>query len=78
MRSVPEDVLRSIASNRTWSRSYTIMHNLAKNPRTPIGNVMTIMNRMQLRDLNAMTKNKNISDAVRKHAQRLVQARAGR
>jgi len=78
MRSVPEDVLRSIASNRTWSRSYTIMHNLAKNPRTPIGNVMTIMNRMQLRDLLAMTKNKNVSDAVRKHAQRLVQARAGK
>lgn len=78
MRSVPEDVLRSIASNRTWSRSYTIMHNLAKNPRTPIGNVMTIMNRMQLRDLLTMTKNKNVSDAVRKHAQRLVQARAGK
>jgi len=78
MRSVPEDVLRSIASNRTWSRSYTIMHNLAKNPRTPIGNVMTIMNRMQLRDLLAITKNKNVSDAVRKHAQRLVQARAGK
>ena len=78
MRSVPEDVLRSIASSRQWSRSYTIMHNLAKNPRTPIGNVMTIMNRMQLRDLVAMSKNKNVSDAVRKHAQRLVQARAGR
>jgi hypothetical protein len=78
MRSVPEDVLRSIASNRQWSRSYTISHNLVKNPRTPLGNAMTIMNRMQLRDLNALSKNKNVSDAVRKHAQRLTQARAGR
>lgn len=78
MRSVPEDVLRSIASNRQWTRSYTISHNLVKNPRTPLGNAMTIMNRMQLRDLNALSKNKNVSDAVRKHAQRLTQARAGR
>lgn len=78
MRSVPEDVLRNIASNRQWSRSYTISHNLVKNPRTPLANVMTIMNRMQLRDLSALSKNKNVSDAVRKHALRLAQARAGR
>jgi hypothetical protein len=78
MRSVPEDVLRMIAINRNWSRSYTISHNLVKNPRTPLANVMTMMNRMQLRDLNALAKNKNVSDAVRKHALRLAQARTGR
>ena len=38
MRSLPEDILRSIASNRQWSRSYPVMHNLARNPRTPIAN----------------------------------------
>src|SRR4029077_10915821 len=43
MRSISEDILRMIASNRQWSRSYNIMHSLAKNPRTPIANVLTIM-----------------------------------
>ncbi|MCY7347124.1 MAG: hypothetical protein LH614_12990 [Pyrinomonadaceae bacterium] len=78
MRSVPEDVLRQIAINRNWARNYAIMHNLARNPRTPISNVMTILTRLQLRDLQAMIKNRNVSDAARKQALRLFTARQGR
>jgi hypothetical protein len=78
MRSAPEEVLRLIATNRNWARNYTIMHNIARNPRAPIGNVMTILTRLQLKDLQAMSKNKNISDAVRRQALRLFSARKGR
>ena len=77
MRSISEDILRQIASNRQWSRSYNVMHSLAKNPRTPISNVMTIMSRLQLRDLVSLSKNRNVSDAVRRHARRLLSARTG-
>ena len=78
MRSVPEDVLRQIAINRNWARNYSIMHNLARNPRTPISNVISILTRLQLRDLQAMIKNRNVSDAIRKQSLRLVTARQGR
>ncbi len=78
MRSVPEDVLRQIANDRQWSRSYSIVHNLARNPRTPIANVLNILSRLQLRDLAGLSKNKNVSDAVRRQALRLSQARTGR
>lgn len=78
MRTVPEEVLRLIAINRTWSRSYTIMHKLAQNPRTPLANAMTILTRMQTKDLIAMSKNRNISEAIRKQALRLSTARAGK
>jgi hypothetical protein len=77
MKSVPEDVLRLIAINRAWARNYQIMFKLAQNPRTPMGNVISILTRLQLRDLIAMTKNRNISDAVRKQALRLASARMG-
>ena len=77
MRSLSEDILRSIASNRQWSRSYPVMHNLARNPRTPIANAITILSRLQLRDLVALTKNRNVSDAVRRQAVRLYAARTG-
>jgi hypothetical protein len=77
MRSLSEDILRSIASNRQWSRSYPVMHNLARNPRTPIANVMTILSRLQLRDLAALSKSRNVSDAVRRQALRLHSARTG-
>jgi hypothetical protein len=77
MRSISEDILRQIASNRQWSRSYSIMHSLARNPRTPMANVLTIMSRLQLRDLVALSKNRNVSDAVRRQALRLHNARTG-
>lgn len=77
MRSMSEDILRQLATNRQWSRSYTIMHNLIKNPRTPLANVMTMLTRLQLRDLGALVKNRNVSDAVRRQALRLQNARAG-
>ena len=78
MRSVPEDVLRQIAINRSWARNYTIVHKLAQNPRTPMANIISILTRLQLRDLQNLTKNRNVSDAVRKQALRLVTARSGR
>lgn len=78
MRTITEDILRQIASNRQWSRNYAVMHNLARNPRTPFSNVLTIMSRLQLRDLAALSKNRNVSDAVRRQALRLSQARTGK
>ena len=77
MRTVPEDILRQIATHRQWQRSYTIMHNLVKNPRTPLANSMTIMNKMQARDLMALSKNRNVPEGVRRHAVRLANARTG-
>jgi hypothetical protein len=78
MRSVSEDILRKIGNDRQWARSYSVVHNLARNPRTPIANVLTILSRLQLRDLDALSKNKNVSDAVRRQAGRLAQMRTGR
>jgi hypothetical protein len=77
MRTVPEDVLRQIAIGRKWARNYPIVHNLARNPRTPMGNVINILTRLQLRDLDAIVKNRNVSEAVRKQALRLSSARKG-
>ncbi len=78
MRTVPEEVLRLIAINRGWSKNYQIMLKLAQNPRTPLANSMNILTRLQTKDLIAMSKNKNISEAIRKQSFRLSAMRAGR
>jgi len=78
MRAVSEDVLRLIAMNRHWARTYNIMHALAKNPRTPMANTMNILTRLQHRDLVSLTKNRNVPDAVRRQATRLIAMRAGK
>jgi hypothetical protein len=78
MRTVSDEVLRLIALNRAWARSYPIIHNLARNPRTPIPTVMNILLRIRTKDLQTLTQNRNVSEAVRRQAHRLFSARAGK
>ncbi|MBA2340419.1 MAG: hypothetical protein H0V88_08485 [Pyrinomonadaceae bacterium] len=77
MRTVSDEVLRLIALNRQWARTYGVIHNLARNSRTPIASVLQILPRIQAKDLQALSKNRNVSEAVRRQAQRLSQVRAG-
>ncbi len=77
MRTVSDEVLRIIAMNRAWARAYPIIHNLVRNPRTPIATAISIMPRIQTRDLQSLTQNRNVSEAVRRQAQRLVATRSG-
>jgi hypothetical protein len=77
MRTISEDVLRQIAMNRAWARVYPVIHNLARNPRTPLASALGILPRLQARDLQALSQNRNVPDAVRRQAFRLMQTRAG-
>jgi regulator of extracellular matrix RemA (YlzA/DUF370 family) len=77
MRTVSDEVLRLISMNRSWARNYPIIHNLARNPRTPIPTVMNLLLRIRTKDLNGIAQNRNISETVRRQAARLAQARGG-
>ncbi|HLL72192.1 MAG TPA: hypothetical protein VK363_12195 [Pyrinomonadaceae bacterium] len=77
MRTVSDEVLRLIALNRAWARNYPVIHNLARNPRTPIATAINVLMRLQTKDLQNISQNRNVSDAVRRQAQRLAQTRSG-
>lgn len=77
MRTISDEVLRLISNNRTWARSYPIIHNLARNPRTPVPTVLNILPRIRTKDLQNLTQNRNVSEAVRRQSQRLTQVRTG-
>jgi hypothetical protein len=77
MRTVTDEVLRLISMNRSWARSYPIIHNLVRNPRTPIPTVMGILPRIRTKDLVNLSQNRNVSDAIRRQAVRLSQTRSG-
>jgi hypothetical protein len=76
MRTVPEEVLRLIGMNRAWARSYPIIHNLARNPRTPMATAVHILPRLRTKDLKSVAINRNVSEAVRRQAYRLSEMRA--
>jgi regulator of extracellular matrix RemA (YlzA/DUF370 family) len=75
MRTVAEEVLRLIGMNNAWARSYPIIHNLARNPRTPMATAVHILPRIRTKDLKAIGENRNVSEAVRRQAYRLSEMR---
>jgi hypothetical protein len=77
LKSVPDEVLRQIGANRAWTRSYVVIHNLVRNPRTPIAQSLGFLNRIQTRDLRALSTNKNIPDVIRTQSNRLFIKRQG-
>jgi len=77
MRTVATEALRLISMNRSWARQYPIIHNLARNPRTPIPTAIQILPRIRTKDLLNLAQNRNVPEQIRRHAQRLGQARSG-
>ena len=75
MRSVAEEVLRLVGMNRAWARSYPIIHNLARNPRTPMATAVHILPRLHTKDLKSLAQNRNVPEAVRRQAYRISEVR---
>jgi hypothetical protein len=72
MKNVSDQTLREIARHRDWTKRYTVVSNLVRNPRTPIGIALTLVSRLNPRDLKGITVDRNVPEAVRKHAQKFV------
>lgn len=75
MANVTSDVLRIISLNRTFIKSYAIVRNLAKNPKTPLDISLHILPRLTATDLRILTTNKNIPETLRNAAIKLQRSR---
>ncbi len=63
-RNVSEDVLRTIAMDREWTRSHQIKLNLVQNPRTPFAFAAKLIVHLREHELKALAKSKNVAGAV--------------
>jgi len=75
LRNVDEEVLRIIGTRRDWVAKASIMSSLARNPKTPIGVVLPLINRLTLRELKALKDDKGVSEVVRAMARKLFDQR---
>jgi hypothetical protein len=79
MANVSEDVLRIIASNRAWTKHYSVVVGLTKNPKTPVALSLNLMARLHGRDLIALSVDRNIAEALRTAARkRMIASTSGR
>jgi hypothetical protein len=67
-KNVSDEVLRLIAANRKFIKSYVVMRALINNPRAPIDVTMPLLARLNDRDLKGITQNRNVPEVIRSMA----------
>jgi len=65
MGNVSEDILRTIAMNRAWTKNYGVTLSLVKNAKTPLAMSLTLMQRLSERDLKVLATDRNVPEALR-------------
>ena len=75
LRNVNRDVLRSIGKSRKFLKKYKVVLSLVKNPKAPQDISMGLLHRLTDRDLQLMTKDKTLSEFLRRTAQRILKTR---
>jgi hypothetical protein len=72
MANVTEEVLRTIAMNRSWVKNYGVIAGLTRNPKTPPGISMQMVQRLNERDLKMLSTDRNVPEAVRLAARKFL------
>lgn len=72
MGNVSEEVLRIIAMNRSWTKNYSVMLALVRNPKTPQALSMNFIQRLNDRDLKALGVDRNVPESLRAAARKFI------
>jgi hypothetical protein len=71
MKNVQEAVLRGVAAKRKYMKNYAVIRALISNPRAPLDLTLPLMPHLLVMDLKHLSMNKNVSDLLRKLAQKM-------
>lgn len=72
MGNVSEDVLRIIGQNRAWTKNYGVILGLCRHPKTPPAIAMSFVQRLNERDLKALTTDRNAKEGLRLLAKKML------
>ena len=72
MKSVSDQVLRQIGTHKEWTKRYGVVSSLVRNPRTPVGVALTMVPRLNTRDMKAVAVDRNVPEVIRRQAQRFI------
>jgi hypothetical protein len=74
MGNVSEEILRTIAMSRAWTKSYGVLLALVKNSKTPVALSINMMQRLNDSDVKKLSTDRNVPEALRVFARRKVVA----
>jgi hypothetical protein len=72
MANVAEDVLRTIGMNRSWTKNYSVIAALTRNPKTPPAVSLNFVGRLNERDIKNISIDRNVPEALRLAARKFL------
>lgn len=72
MANVAEDVLRTIGMNRSWTKNYSVIAALTRNPKTPPAISLNFVGRLNERDIKNICIDRNVPEALRLAARKFL------
>jgi ribosomal protein L28 len=75
MASLNDEVLRGIATKRSFRKNYAVIRNLVNNSKTPLDVSLNLLKSIQTLDLKMLLKNKNIPETLRTTATKMFKQR---
>ncbi len=77
MKNLPDDVIRKISFNKQWTSKYSVALSLIKNPKTPVSFSLNYLDKLIVRDLKQIQKDRDVPNPVRKKAKILISRKFG-
>ena len=77
MGNVSEDILRTIATTRAWTKNYGVTLSLVKNAKTPVALSMNLMQRLTASDVKKLSTDRNVPEPLRLAARKRLVANQG-
>jgi hypothetical protein len=72
MGNVSDEVLRIIGNNRAWTKNYSVVAALVRNPKTPPAISMRMLTRLTERDIKMVAIDRNVPEALRMLARKAM------
>ena len=77
-KSTPDDILRQVAHHKEWMKNYNIKLSMVTNPKTPVSVSLKLLDFILEKDLEGLSKSKNIPSVIASSARRKVDTKKKR
>ncbi len=76
-KSVAGEIIANISKKREWTKNYSIILELVHNPKTPIKDALGFVKTLHMRDLQLISRDKNVNPVVRQLAMNYFRTKSG-
>ncbi len=70
-KTLKEEIIRTIAYSREWTKNYQTRINLVTNPKCPPGKAMSFLSTLRAKDLRGISRDKDVPSYVSRQAKKL-------